>query len=112
MSQTVSITVCPTCNKALELIEQSKPNCEIDPAAFLDSLHLLFEGALHHLLSEIDYEAHPHSNSAIAARLMAVGVERMTRLMPLTEPRATRGRRTKASAGALREAKSGRKRVR
>ena len=95
MSQTVSITVCPTCAKARELIEQSKPNKPIDPAAFLDSLHLLFEGALHHLLSEIDYEAHPHSNSAIAARLMAVGVDRMTRLMPLTKPSRPRKARAR-----------------
>jgi len=106
MSQTVSITVCPTCNKALELIEQSKPNCDIDPAAFLDSLHLLFEGALHHLLSEIDYEAHPHSNSAIAARLMAVGVERMTRLMPLAKPSRPRKPRVKTEAAGRRHARS------
>ena len=90
MNQTVSITVCPTCNKARELIDQSKPNREIDPVGFLDSLHLLFEGALHHLLADIDYDANLTSNAAIAARLMDEGAERMTRLTPLATPRAPR----------------------
>jgi hypothetical protein len=98
MSQTVRITVCPTCNKARELIEQSKPNSQFDPSAFLDSLHLLFEGALHHLLADIDYAAHPHSNAAIAARLMGAGADRMKRLMALTLPGAQAKSRSSAKA--------------
>jgi hypothetical protein len=109
MSQTVSITVCPTCTKARELIEQSKPNKQFDPAAFLDSLHLLFEGALHHLLSDIDYEASPHSNSAIASRLMAVGVDRMTRLMALAQPSKPRKARAKTQASRRRDTPTSRK---
>jgi hypothetical protein len=90
--------VCPTCLKAHELIEQSKPNKPVDPVAFLDSLHLLFEGALHHLLADIDYEANLTSNAAIAARLMAVGAERMLQLKPLAKPRAPRKARKDTKA--------------
>jgi hypothetical protein len=109
MSQIVSITVCPACNKARELIEQSKPDAQFDPAAFLDSLHLLFEGALHHVLSDIDYEAYPHSNSAIAARLMAAGADRMKRLMALTLPSQPRKERAKTKAAGRRDTPASRK---
>jgi hypothetical protein len=44
------------------------------------ALPTIFESAVAYILSEFDYEANLHSNTAIAVRLLAVSAERFERI--------------------------------
>lgn len=45
------------------------------------ALPTIFESAVAYILSEFDYEANLHSNTAIAVRLLAVSAERFERIV-------------------------------
>ena len=77
---------CRHCAKAhafIEAVAAQTPE-EFDQQFFLDGLPLLFEGALVYLLADFDYEANLTSDTAIAARLMALGARRLRQIPAVT----------------------------